>query len=169
MLVVKYPNTYPFYDSASELEDLIFSSGEIRWIKNEERLVEAHVSNVTYSLGDEIHKASSKAWQQSSLLWSSLQRILRAFNEIQGLASIKLTHAQFKVTGGGLVDCPCYKPHGYSLLVGDLNRSVYGKLPKEWGEFPPLTVLMAANAIKGKVDKYLSTQENLDKILREVE
>ena len=62
-----------------------------------------------------------------------------------------------------------YKPHGYSLLVGDLNRSVYGKLPKEWGEFPPLTVLMAANAIKGKVDKYLSTQENLDKILREVE
>ncbi len=68
-----------------------------------------------------------------------------------------------------VVDCPCYKPHGYSLLVGDLNRSVYGKLPKEWGEFPPLTVLMAANAIKGKVDKYLSTQENLDKILREVE
>jgi len=32
MLVVKYPNTYPFY-SASELEDLKFLSGTILWIK----------------------------------------------------------------------------------------------------------------------------------------
>ena len=171
MLVVKYPNTYPFYDSASELEDLIFSSGTIRWVKDEdsERLVEAHVSNVTYSLGDEIHKVSSQAWHGTSLMWSSLQMILIKFNEVQGLASIRLTNAQFKVTSGGLVDQPCYKPHAYSFLIGDTNRKVYGKLPKEWGEeFPPLTVLTAANAIKGKVDEYLSTQENLDKILREV-
>ena len=170
MLVVKYPNTYPFYDSASELEDLIFSSGTIRWVKDEdsERLVEARISTVSYSLGDEIHAASSQAWHNTSLLWNSLQMILIKFNEVQGLASIRVTNAQFKVTCGGLVDQPLYKPYAYSFMIGDLNRAVYGKLPKEWGEFPPLTVLTAANAIKGKVDEYLSTQENLDKILREV-
>jgi hypothetical protein len=168
MLVVKYPNIYPFY-SASELEDLKFPSGTIQWVKEEDRLIEAHISSVGYSLGDEIHKkASSEAWHGTSLLWSSLQRIIRQFNEIHGLASVRLTNGHFKVTGGGLVDSPCLKPHAYSLLIGDLNRSVYGKLPKQWGEFPSLTVGTASNVIKGKVDEYLASQENLDKILAEV-
>ena len=171
MLVVKYPNTYPFY-SASELEDLRFPSGTIQWVKEEDRLVEAHISSVSYSLGDEIiHGASSEAWQGTSLLWCSLQRILRAFNEVHAITSVKLTNGHFKVTGGALVDTPRTKPHVYSLLVGDLDRIVYGKLPKGWEKgliAPCLTVGMAANIIKGKVDEYLATQENLDKILAEV-
>ena len=171
MLVVKYPNTYPFY-SASELEDLKFPSGTIQWVKEKDRLIEAHVSSVSYSLGDEIHRASSEAWHGTSLLWSSLQRIIRQFNEIHGVASVRLTNGHFKVTGGGLVDSPRYKPHAYSLLSKDLNRIVYGKLPKGWERglvAPCLTVGMAANIIKGKVDEYLATQENLDKILAEVD
>lgn len=170
MLVIKYPNTYPFY-SASELEDLIFPSGTIQWIKEGDRLMEAHVSIVTYSLGDEIRKASSEAWHGTSLLWSSLQRIIRRFNQIHGLASVRLTRGHFEVTGGGLVDSPRYKPHAYSLLIGDLNKIVYAKLPKGWERgliAPSLTVGVAASIIKEKVDEYLAIQENLDKILAEV-
>ena len=169
MLVVKYPDESPFRHVDGRLKDLELPSGMIKWVIEEDRLVAANIATLTYSLVDELYAASSESWRgrSSSFLYLCIQQVINKCNKIHAKASYRLTNGQFELTAACLVDQPNNDPSLHSM-DGDLDRWVYGKLPKEWGEFPPLTVLTAANAVKGKVDEYLSIQENLDKILSKV-